>query len=417
MKKNLISVKNAIRVSNEVKRLQKLQNTVSAEGKELLESIIEALKALADDPEVEYDEEAIKETVLGIVNNNEEVPEAVANAIAEKFAKMQSKMPTSDKLTPKIKNEVARAILTSSKEEVENAVNAVMVKNEITGLTFNDVIDYAIEDNFGKSNDLFNMLTKTKFSKFFYTEADLSDADTLAKQWDKTSATDKAIQELVATGKAITTAYIYKRQRVAQEDLDDLRESGGEATFLRWVKDELDRQVVNLIVLAILIGDTVNAVGERVTTFETIGSKAASDAFTTVKNPATPNTPTLQELRETADAVKNPYGKKKIAIMSSSNLATFSEFKYSGTATIMYRTKAEVAEQLGCDDIVISDLVDATAGLYAIFMLPEGYWVKEKNSLNLVYPKYERNEVNYQVERNIGGAIHDLASTSVYKEA
>ena len=52
-----------------------------------------------------------------------------------------------------------------------------------------------------------------------------------------------------------------------------------------------------------------------------------------------------------------------------------------------------------------------------IVMLPDGYWYNEKNAISVAYPKYEENVMNYQKERNIGGAIHDLFSTAVLKKA
>ena len=98
-------------------------------------------------------------------------------------------------------------------------------------------------------------------------------------------------------------------------------------------------------------------------------------------------------------------------------LSQISEFKYSGTGTIMYRSTDEVAKQLGVDEVILCDLLDPEEGIYGIVMLPDGYWYNEKNAISVAYPKYEENVMNYQKERNIGGAIHDLFSTAVLKKA
>lgn len=417
MKKQFIKVTNAVKAMDKIEKLKKLKNTLSEDGQTLLDEITEAMNALLEDPEVEYDVDAIKDEILKIVNNNDEVPEAVANAIAEKFVKLQNSMPASEKLTPAIKNEIAKAILNNKAADIKDAVKAVCVKNEITGLSFNDVIDFAVADNFGDENPLFKQLYKTPITKFFYTEADYANAAQFAKQWDKSSETEKAIQRLAVTGKQIATKYIYKRQRVAQEDLDLIAEAGAETTFLRWINEELDRQIVNLIVMAILVGDFVNTGSDVVTSFETIGTKAATDAFTTVAKPLGA-TPVLKDFRLLADKVANPYGYKKVLVTSQSELTAISEFVYASGGDTTYLDKAVIAGQIGVDEIYVTDLIDATRdGIHGIVLIPEAYWVKERNTIAVTYPTYERNEVNYQKERNIGGAIHDLKSTAVLRKA
>lgn len=417
MKKQFIKVTNAVKAMDKIEKLKKLKNTLSEDGQTLLDEITEAMNALLEDPEVEYDVDAIKDEILKIVNKNDEVPEAVANAIAEKFVKLQNSMPASEKLTPTIKNEIAKAILNNKAADIKDAVKAVCVKNEITGLSFNDVIDFAVADNFGDENPLFKQLYKTPITKFFYTEADYANAAQFAKQWDKSSETEKAIQQLEVTGKQIATKYIYKRQRVAQEDLDLIAEAGAETTFLRWINEELDRQIVNLIVMAILVGDFVNTGSDVVTSFETIGTKAATDAFTTVANPLGA-APVLKDFRLLADKVANPYGYKKVLVTSQSELTAISEFVYASGGDTTYLDKAVIAGQIGVDEIYVTDLIDATRdGVHGIVLIPEAYWVKERNTIAVTYPTYERNEVNYQKERNIGGAIHDLKSTAVLVDA
>ena len=177
--------------------------------------------------------------------------------------------------------------------------------------------------------------------------------------------------------------------------------------------------IVNTIVMAILIGDTVNDLANRVTTFETIGSKSKSDVFTTVKNPAGASIG-LKDLRDLCDSVKNPNAKEKILVISTALLSQVSEFKYSGTGSILYRSTEEVAKMLGVNEVIECDLMDADGtegGVYAICFLPDGYWYNEKNAIKVAYPKYETNTMNYQKERNIGGAIHDLYSSAVLKAA
>ena len=397
---------------------RRVANAFSEKGQEAAD----AIRALIDElesAEVEVDETALAEKIQEVLANaepNTKTEEAIANAIAKRMQAITDTVGAKN-LSAAVKNQISAAILrAASKEEVKNAVNAVLVKNDVTGLTFEDVVDYAVVESWGDLNPIFKQLHKTFFTKFFYNGQDVKTATLLAKQWDKSGETEKKIQEIAVTGKQILTKYIYKRQRAAQEDLDEIEKAGGLTNFLRFINEELDRMIVNTIVMAILIGDNVNELADRVTTFETIGSKNASDLFTKVLNPEG-DTVTLKDFRRACDAVKNPNGKHKVAILSTSMLSQISEFKYSGTGTIMYRSTDEVAKQLGVDEVILCDLLDPEEGIYGIVMLPDGYWYNEKNAISVAYPKYEENVMNYQKERNIGGAIHDLFSTAVLKRA
>ena len=415
MKKKMVYLKEWINLTA-IKR--RVANAFSEKGQEAAD----AIRALIDElesAEVEVDETALAEKIQEVLANaepNTKTEEAIANAIAKRMQAITDTVGAKN-LSAAVKNQISAAILrAASKEEVKNAVNAVLVKNDVTGLTFEDVVDYAVVESWGDLNPIFKQLHKTFFTKFFYNGQDVKTATLLAKQWDKSGETEKKIQEIAVTGKQILTKYIYKRQRAAQEDLDEIEKAGGLTNFLRFINEELDRMIVNTIVMAILIGDNVNELADRVTTFETIGSKKASDLFTKVLNPEG-ETVTLKDFRRACDAVKNPNGKRKVAILSTSMLSQISEFKYSGTGTIMYRSTDEVAKQLGVDEVILCDLLDPEEGIYGIVMLPDGYWYNEKNAISVAYPKYEENVMNYQKERNIGGAIHDLFSTAVLKKA
>lgn len=407
----------AKKVADVLAQAKYLRNTLSEKGQDLFDKLVEVVENMIADAEVEYTEDELKETILKIVNANEEVPTAVAEAIATKIKNMTSavkKLEVSDS----VKNEIARTILTTKKADVRNAVQEIAVKNGITGYSFDEITDFAISEAWGNEDGLFSQLYKTPVSKFFYNSDDLTTATILAKQWDKTGNSEKAIQELAVTGKTITTRYIYKRQQVAQEDIDDMDAQGALAGFLRWLNEELDRQIINTIVMAILVGDTINAAGNRVTTFETIGNKTVSDVFTTVGTAANAGVVTLADFRAIADSVKNPYGKKKVAVMPTTVLSELAKFIYGTGGTETFLDKDVVAKAIGVDEIYTTDIIDAVNGsIWGLVFIPAGYWVKEKNTISVVYPTYEKNVLNYQKERNIGGAIHDLYSSAVLIKA
>ena len=406
MKKKLIQVKDFADKMDAIKR--RVKNAFSEEGAEAAAAIRDLIDEL-ENAEIEIDERELVariEEVIRAFNGrlDEEIPANVAEEIANRIKAMENTMPVSDKLTPAVKNQVAAAILRAKgKEAVKDAVNAVLVKNGITGLTFNETIDFAINDNWGDSDELFAALKKVNFSKFFYTAQDFDNADVVAHGWDKTSETEKEIQQLTVQGKTITTQYIYKRQQIAFEDLDDIEESGSTATFLRWLDEELDRQIINAII-AVMLGDTTHFTD--ITTIESLPGAGTTDVFRTAVTVADPTAVTFTEARAIVDAVRTGIGAKWL-VMSQAQLTAIAAFVYASGGDTIYRSKEEVAAMLGVDRIYVTD-----KAIGVVCFIPEEYWVKEKAALQVSYPRYENNAMNYQRERNIGGAVHGLKSVA-----
>ena len=404
MKKKFVSIKNFADLSA-IRR--QINNAFSEKGAEVAKALNDLLTEL-EGSDVEVNEEELKAKVEEIFKNlMPNTEEVVANALAKKMAEIKNAI--NPELSVEVKNQITAAILRSKKEEVKNAVNEVLVKNGVTGMTFENAVDYVVSESWGNLNPLLMMFKKVPYTKFFYNSADLSEAKILAKQWDKSGTSEKKIQEIEVNGKTINTKYVYKRQAIAQEDMDEIERVGEGTNFLRFINEELDRQIANTIVKTILVGDSTNAAADRLTTFESISTKSASDVFTTIVT----GSATLAKVREASDKVKNPNGLKKVAIMSQSTLTTISTYIAATGATEDYRSKEEIAGKIGVDEIVIVDVLPATT--HAIIMIPEEYWYVEKNSLAVSYPKYEMNQINYQKERNCGGAIHGLYSTAVLK--
>lgn len=411
MKKKIVTVKDFTSVQAKIANARKqIKNELTEDAAELRRSLLDLLDELAN-AEIEVDEAELASRVREAIDaynrdDKSEVPAAVANAIAAKFTALQNTMPKGEKMTAAVKNQVAAAILKArNRNEIEGAVNAVMVKNGITGLSFEETVDFAISEAWGESNRLFAALRKVPFTKFFYTEQDAIDSGVIAHGWDKTSENAKEIQAITAQGKTIATQYIYKKQQIAQEDLDDMREHGDEATFLRWLNDELDRQIVNTII-AVMTGALVSS---DITTIEVLMGAGSTDAFrTAVTNSASAVTDlTLGDIRALADAVANPYGKAKWLLIDQTTLTQIAAFVYATGGDTMYHGIDTLKGLIGVDEIYVTDL----APLPIVF-LPDGYWVKEKNAISVAYPTWEFNVMNYQKERNIGAGVHDLKSVA-----
>lgn len=404
---------------NKLNGLKELRNTLSGNAREFADEVVKAFEALEADSN-EHDVTALKNTVEEIAAKFErqgaEVAEKIAKVREQIMSELRSnKMNVADKFTKEVKEAIATALM--SKKYKQDAIDAVMEvakRNDISGLTFPEIVDYALELKIDEGDFFFENLRKVQRNKFFYGELDTSDAEQIAKQWDKGSVTAKEVQALALEGKTINTKYIYKRQRLAQEDLDAAEVAGQYAQLQKDLRQELRTMVEVGATRAILIGDTVNPIGQRITTFETIGTKTATDMFTTVLNPEVAATITIADLAKLAAAVKTG---RKWLVISNSSLLELRKFTYATGGTETLKSEDEIAAMIGVEKIIKKDYLDEVEGLHAIILDPDEYWVHEVKTLDLVYPEYDKNAIVFQFEKNMGGAIHGIQSTAVLREA
>ena len=415
------------KVKNAIEGVKKIANTLDGDAREFADALVGAIEELEADAE-EHNTDEILDRINQLAEqvkaaaeesaSSEEVAEriqAVRNELAGMF-KAQTKN-VADKFTPAVKREIANAIIKANndREAIENAM-AVCKKNDITGITFQDVVDYTLNIKQEDNDELFNEIFQAVYNRFFVADLDPEDAAAIAKQWNGlgVEVTEKDIQELAAEGITINTKNVYKRQRVANEVLDDVEKAGQETEFTSSITSELRRAVQGIIVRALLIGDKVNAAGKKVTTFETIGTAKLSTVFTKVIAPAVANHVDLLDIRKAADAVKYDY---KIAVMTSDTKLALIDRRYASGGTPILLSDAELAEQLGVNKVYTRDFIGDEAGLHAIVFNPREYWMYAKKEREIAFPQYEKNVLNYLYELNCGGAIHGLQSCAVVREA
>lgn len=404
---------------NKLNGLKELRNTLSGNAREFADEVVKAFEALEADSN-EHDVTALKNAIEEIAAKFEqqgaEVAEKIAKVREQIMSELRSnKMDVADKFTKEVKEAIATALM--SKKYKQDAIDAVMEvakRNDISGLTFPEIVDYALELKIDEGDFFFENLRKVQRNKFFYGELDTSDPEQIAKQWDKSSVTAKEVQALALEGKTINTKYIYKRQRLAQEDLDAAEVAGQYAQLQKDLRQELRTMVEVGATRAILVGDTVNPVGQRITTFETIGTKTATDMFTTVLNPEVAATITISDLAKLAAAVKT---ERKWLVISNNSLLELRKFTYATGGTETLKSEDEIAAMIGVEKIIKKDYLDGVEGLHAIILDPDEYWVHEVKTLDLVYPEYDKNAIVFQFEKNMGGAIHGIQSTAVLREA
>lgn len=400
-------------------RLQGINNALTGDAKDFADAVLEAFQSFADDnAEHGIDEltEKVKEIESTFVSNS-----VVENKIAEVRESIMQVVrggsageKVENKISGKVVEQVANAILRSrSHSEAINAIEGVMTKNDITGLSYHQLVDYVLNIKQDDADEVFDALNVTPFAKWFYGELNESNAEQVAKQWDKASqkGVTKDLQTLALQGKSIECKEVYKMQRIANSDLNAAEEAGQQTQLLASAVAELRKSVKAAAVRAMLIGDKVNSGNKQITSFETIGTKKVTDAFTTVLNPENGDV-TLVDLLRTVKEVK---ADRKWLFITSALEVQLRKMVYGagGTATII--GLEDMAKMLGVEKVINKDYLANENGLHAVVMSPDEYRVKIRKTLEMPFPEYKENAMYLLYEMDMAGAIHGIKSTAVLR--
>ena len=402
-----------------VGRLQGIKNALTGDAKDFADAVLAAFQSMQDDDQEHGVEEltAKVEEIAGeyvskqdVENKIAEVRESILRMVRANGAGEQSK------LTPEIAKQVANAILRSrSHSEAMNALDGVISKNDITGISYQELVDYTLNIKQEDADEVFDALSVTPFTKWFYGELDGSNADQVAKQWDKTQqkGITKDLQTLALNGKSIECKEVYKMQRIANSDLNAAEEAGQQVQLLASVSGELRKSIKAAAVRAILIGDKVNTGNKQITSFETIGTKKATDVFTTVLNPEGAEV-TLVDLLRTVKEVKT---ERKWLFITSALEVKLRKMLYAagGTATII--GLEDMAKMIGVERVINKDYLANEEGLHAIVMSPDEYRVKIRKTNEVPFPEWKENAQYLLAEMDMAGAIHGIKSTAVLRAA
>ena len=402
-----------------VGRLQGIKNALTGDAKEFADAVLAAFQSMADDDKEHGVEELTSkvEEIAGeyvskqdVENKIAEVRESILRMVRANGAGEQSK------LTPEIAKQVANAILRSrSHAEVFAALDGVIAKNDLTGITYQGLVDYTLNIKQEDADEVFDALSVTPFTKWFYGELDEKNAEQVARQWDKSQqkGITKDLQTLALNGKSIECKEVYKMQRIANSDLNAAEEAGQQVQLLASVSGELRKAIKSAAVRAILIGDKVNSGNKQITSFETIGTKKATDVFTTVLNPEGAEV-TLVDLLRTVKAVKS---ERKWLFITSALEVKLRKMLYAagGTATII--GLEDMAKMIGVERVINKDYLSEENGLHAIVMSPDEYRVKIRKTNEVPFPEWKENAQYLLAEMDMAGAIHGIKSTAVLRAA
>ena len=413
MKKELMTIADAFK---------RLANGLSDEEKNQLETAAAAIVALAGKADDEGKEE-VKARLAQLNADLEKVQASVDETIAERIQKLRDEFKgimaapkkAADALTPAIKNQIAMALRNTNKAGQEAAVMAVLKANEISGLSFPDVLSATVQYE-RKPTEIFDEFGTTDIDEHFLVGIDESNAEQIAKGFSDDPSVQKDIQSLAATGVTIRTQYVGKLQRFSNAALDKAERAGNLGDVIGKTTEELEYMTNRLAEKTAMVGDNVNPSGKKVTTFETIGTTTSSNGKITVVNPATANTPTILDLAKTADAVDASVN-EKIAVISKDLARLLSAFTYASGGSTRILSDDDIAAQIGVRKIVKVDYLAEITGLHAIVLKPSAYKVQTIKEHSVAWPEWRNNAQYYIFEKNMGGALVELKSAAVLREA
>ena len=222
MKKPFVKVKDFAKLADIKKQIN---DALTGEKASELKTALSALITELDSSEVEVDEKAFAEQVGELIKKymsdpDAEVPAAVANAIAKKIQSVKDSINTvaGDKLSLKVKNEIAREIIggKNDKSTIKDSVAKILVANGVSGLEFGQTIDYMIATKWEGFEPIIREIEKNFcFEILLFNAVDERCSQLLQNSGIKQAAAgvEKTLQELNTSSKEITTAYVYVRQQ------------------------------------------------------------------------------------------------------------------------------------------------------------------------------------------------------------
>ena len=415
--------KNYLTMEIEAKKSLLSNNEISAEDKEFISNSIEELNTMLE----KLDEAGTNEEVEELRNAVETLNETIT-AIQEKMTAKAQEINQETETTMemnylKTQNSVhdfAEAIRNSrTADEFRANWRDTLSKNDVNpdSITITegsedafvpDAVKGMINDIWDRNADWLKDLNYTGAKRFYvrHNVSDQTDETSRAKGWKKGAT--KVRQDLEFSAKLLEGQFIYK---IAEIDLKTKFDDDN--SLLTYVINELTDQILYEIKRAILVGDgRQNNDTYKISSFETL-AKTTQDAYTLVSTVASDFL--VDDMRAMVDGIVNPNGKPVYVFMSKADLRTLARVQASETSTPVYMSNEQVAEQIGADRIITTDLLGDDYKAVA-FIPSEYFMVGAPNLLSPILYTWHEGYKNLDVYRNetvAGGGINAMLSSAV----
>lgn len=267
-----------------------------------------------------------------------------------------------------------------------------------------------IQDAWDRKNNWLNRLRLTGAKRYAARVNNTDQDDEGARAKGHTPGNTKTSQELAMAAKIFDTQFVYKLISMSKKTIYDNDEA-----LLRYITDELYDQYLYEVRRAVLIGDgRASNSPHKISSLEAV-ARATTDGYVTVGTYDS-NSELIDQLVNGIANIKEGRG-GLIAFMSATDLNALRRVVFSSTGTPQYNPVSFVADQLGVDEIITTDLLGSAETYRVIVMRPEAYALVG-NPLDpsfVSWEDYKANEMNYRVEAPIGGGIEGPKSAYVMK--
>ena len=401
------------------------KNAVTPEGQALIDEINGILSEMVNDPDVEYNEADILDKVTAAAKTAGAAAAAeVASAFQGKQNKTENKM---DK--EKVRGYFAEAMRNAAgkgKGAFANEFKDICMKNGITGLPSMLEVFPEIQTKFEQTSILSKLRKLGNYSLKFGVSSQADDnTDVRAlgyTSYDENGALQaKVDQNLVLTPKTLSLGAIYKKITIPKQMS---YETGNDTALFSWLANELVERIDNEIQRVILVGDgrTAGAL-DKITSFETIGTKTADDAYT-VYDEVSNALPTLAAVRAMIDQMDNS---KPITLYAHPAVITnMQAYQYAAGGAVSYITDEVLASQLGVAEIVRTKMLAGSvpapvlaAAKYplVIALQHDSYGYVGSDLFSVDYEKWDYNADVLMAEIFAGGGLIKPLSSGVLKVA
>jgi len=385
-----------------------MKNTVTPEAQALIDEINSILSELQNDPDIEYSADDLKARI--------------SELLATQVAEMENKLKTTFQMKNSVDNVKYRKMFADAmrnaagrgKGAFAEEFNKICVKNGITGMPSIVEVFPEIQTKFEQTSMLSKLRKLGQYSlKIPVSLQDDSEENVRAKG-HAVLTNEKVDQNLVITPKTLTLGAIYKKISVPKLLSYQVQD---DTALFQWLVEELIARIDNEIQRVILVGDgRASDSANKINSFETIGTKTATDAYTVYKNKAG-SLPTLIDVRDLIDDMSTD---RPISIYANPKMISVLKIYIAASGgSVTYMTDEVLADQLGVAEIIRTRMLttavptDTSKNPVLIAMQHDNYGYVGNDLFTVDYEKWDYNADVFLAEIFAGGGIIKPMSTGL----
>ena len=385
-----------------------MKNTVTPEAQALIDEINSILSELQNDPDIEYSADDLKARI--------------SELLATQVAEMENKLKTTYQMKNSVDNVKYRKMFADAmrnaagrgKGAFAEEFNKICVKNGITGMPSLIEIFPEIQTKFENTSILSKLRKLGQYSlQIPVSVQEDSDVDVRAKG-HAVLTNAKNDENLVITPKTLSLGAIYKKISVPKLLSYQVQD---DTALFQWLVEELITRIDNEIQRVILVGDgRASDSADKINSFETIGTKTVTDAYTVYKNKAAA-LPTLEDVRYLIDNMSTD---RPISIYANPHMITaLKRYVAASGGSVTYMTDEVLADQLGVAEIIRTRMLttaiptDTSKNPVLIAIQHDNYGYVGNDLFTVDYEKWDYNADVFLAEIFAGGGIIKPMSTGL----